>query len=396
MSAPDLSARTGGSPRAIRLAVVAAAVLVVAGGAAFYYAVQTARPRAVADVFQVTIAAHGCEPNAISIPAGRRTFEIHNASDRPVEWEILDGVMVVAEQEDIPPGFKATLTADLSPGDLHMTCGLLSNPHGALTVTPSEGPAVAASAPTMRAFLGPLAEYQFYLGMQAMNLSDGAGALADAIKSGDIDAARTAFETARTPYKRLETVAYRFSDLVNRMNPSADYLGGREADPAFTGFQRLAYGLYDKNSLDGLQPFADQLTADAEALKGRLHDAKLQPTDLVGGAARLAGQLASGRIASGEDKYSKADLDDIDADLDSIGKVVDLVTPVVEKSAPDAAKTVRSALAGAQQALAPLTDGDHFKSYDGVDAATRASLAKAFATLADALGKLEPAVQVQG
>jgi iron uptake system component EfeO len=271
----------------------------------------------------------------------------------------------------------------------------LSNPHGSLTVTPSEGPAVAASAPTMRAFLGPLAEYQFYLGMQAMNLSDGAQTLADAIKSGDIDAARSAYETAREPYKRLETVAYRFSDLVNRMNPSADYLAGREADPAFTGFQRLAYGLYAKNSLDGLQPYADQLSEDAEALKTRLHDATLQPTVLVGGAERLAAQLATGRIASGEDAYSKTDLDDVAANLDSIAKVVDLVTPVVEKSAPDAAKDVRAALAGAQQALGALKDGDHFKSYDGVDASTRASLARAFATLADALGKLEPAVEVR-
>ena len=79
--------------------------------------------------------AEACEPNELTVPAGRRSFEIHNRSDRPVEWEILDGVMVVAERENIAPGLKSTLEARLRPGDYDITCGLLSNPRGGLHVT---------------------------------------------------------------------------------------------------------------------------------------------------------------------------------------------------------------------------------------------------------------------
>ena len=73
----------------------------------------------------MTIAGKVCEPNALIVPAGRATFRIVNQSDRAVEWEILDGVMVVAERENIAPGISQTLTAKLVPGTYEITCGLL-------------------------------------------------------------------------------------------------------------------------------------------------------------------------------------------------------------------------------------------------------------------------------
>ncbi len=75
-------------------------------------------------------------PTPLTVPAGKTTFKIKNQQSRgPLEWEILDGVMVVEERENIIPGFVQTLTATLKPGQYQMTCGLLSNPKGMLTVT---------------------------------------------------------------------------------------------------------------------------------------------------------------------------------------------------------------------------------------------------------------------
>ena len=396
MSAPELSAKSGGPPRYIGVAVASAVALTVAGAAAFYFASQKARPPAAADAFRVTITAHACEPNNLVVPAGLRMFEILNKSERTVEWEILNGVFVVAERENIAPGIRQTVSADLAPGEYQMTCGLLNNPRGALHATPSQESATAsASAPTMRAFLGALAEYQFYVGLQGNKLVDQTQALAEAIKSGDLDAARTAWIAARAPYKRLETVAYRFSDLVNRINPLPDYLDKRENDPAFTGFHRLAYGLFARDSVEGLTPIADQLAADASDLKARLREAKLTPADLAGGAQRLAEQLGSSRIAAGEDTYSKTDLDDIAANFDSIGRIIGLLTPVIQKSAPEAAAQADKAFAEAQSALERLKKDDAYPTFESIDASTRATLAKAVAALADAIGKVEPAVEVR-
>ena len=85
--------------RAMQLAVAGAAILAIAGGAAFWYATEQSRqagPDRAADQV-VTVTVGRCDPQTITLPGGRRSFEIVNASDRPIEWEILDGVMVVAE-----------------------------------------------------------------------------------------------------------------------------------------------------------------------------------------------------------------------------------------------------------------------------------------------------------
>ncbi|HEY0276237.1 MAG TPA: cupredoxin domain-containing protein, partial [Paenirhodobacter sp.] len=140
------------SNRHLYWAVAAAACLAIAGGAAFYYATlkNAAASRGQKADRVVTITANACEPMQISVPGGRRSFEIVNASDRPIEWEILDGVMVLAERENIAPGFRAGLTVQLQPGTYDMACGLLSNPRGTLTVIPSDEATQAASEVTLR------------------------------------------------------------------------------------------------------------------------------------------------------------------------------------------------------------------------------------------------------
>lgn len=83
-----------------------------------------------ADIQQVKITVNDkqCEPMALTVPAGKTQFIVHNVSQKGLEWEILKGVMVVEERENIAPGFTQKMTANLEPGEYDMTCGLLSNP----------------------------------------------------------------------------------------------------------------------------------------------------------------------------------------------------------------------------------------------------------------------------
>lgn len=96
--------------------------------------------RADNDPVDVVITDKGCEPIALTVAAGKTMFKIKNTSKRAIEWEILQGYMVVEERENIIPGFVQNLTATLEPGDYGMTCGLLSNPKGSLKVTASTTP----------------------------------------------------------------------------------------------------------------------------------------------------------------------------------------------------------------------------------------------------------------
>ena len=156
MSAPDAGKGkpTAPSARLMYLGVAGAAGLVLVAGAAFYFATLKTHGEMSSGAVQVAITSKACEPNAISVLAGERTFEIANKSDRPVEWEILDGVMVVAERENIAPSFKQTLKVRLAPGDYEVTCGLLSNPRGTLRVGHSEEANATPARATMRNFQG--------------------------------------------------------------------------------------------------------------------------------------------------------------------------------------------------------------------------------------------------
>lgn len=152
-------------------------------------AVSGAAPASAADAapVPVTVTAKGCEPQALTVPAGRVTFLITNRSPRALEWEILKGVMIVDERENIAPGFKQRLKTTLEPGEYEVTCGLLSNPRGRLTVVNAAGGTTAAATrPGAAELIGLSAEYRVWT-LQA--LSD----LATAVAGQDRAASRDAF-----------------------------------------------------------------------------------------------------------------------------------------------------------------------------------------------------------
>jgi iron uptake system EfeUOB component EfeO/EfeM len=375
--------------RLMPLAAGGAALLALASAGLFYYATANKSAGTNGDAVKVVIGASACQPNALTVPAGRRTFEIHNASARPVEWEILDGIMVVEERENILPGFQQTMTANLKPGAYEITCGLLSNPRGTLTVTATaESDASAKAGPDLKAFIGPLSEYKVFLALQGSSLVTAVQALSDAIKVGNLEAARAAYEPARLPYRQVEAVVGRWSDLQNTIDPVADYLDKREADPAFTGFHRIEYGLFAENSTTGIAPVADRLVADVTELKARLRSVKLVPADLTDGVGRLARRLADGKIETGESSYAHADLQDFEASLAGIAKAAGLIRPLIPISAAALGAELDQKLAAARDALAALKVGDAYPAYDQIDAAGRKALAEAFRGVADTLDKV--------
>ena len=117
-----------------------------------------------ADVPQVKVTVNDkqCEPMQLTVPAGKMQFVVHNTSQKNVEWEILKGVMVVEERENIAPGFTQKMTATLEAGEYDMTCGLLSNPKGKLTVTAATNGATDGK-PNALDLAGPIAEYKVYV-----------------------------------------------------------------------------------------------------------------------------------------------------------------------------------------------------------------------------------------
>ena len=387
-------------PRALQLAVAGSVVIMIAAGGLFYYASQTAMKKRAANNSAetvVTIHAHACEPNALTVPAGKNAFRIVNRSERAVEWEILDGVLVIEERENIAPGLSQVINANLQPGDYAITCGLLSNPRGTLHVTPTaESEANAKARPSMVAFIGPLSEYRVYLSLQGSALIKAVTALQQAIEAGDLSAAQAAYVPARAAYQRIAPAAQRLAELDNAINARADYYEKREQDAAFSGFHRIEYGLFDQHSVEGMNPIAQRLQTDVTSLKQQLLAQNMAPEQLAAIVVRNMRSLAEIRSNGEEERYSHSDLNGFAANLEGTRKVIDLLRPLLSKSSGPLLEKINAASAGLDTELNGLKTDSGYRPYDQVDAVQRKLIADKAKTLADALDGIDAALGLSG
>ncbi|TPM35636.1 iron uptake system protein EfeO [Mesorhizobium sp. B2-3-4] len=383
MSAPS---HAPALPRAaVRAGLALSLALLLMAAAAFYYATLAAQRgrRDAGSATTVAITARGCEPTELTVTAGRNVFQIENRSERAVEWEILDGVMVVEERENIAPGFPQTLATRLEPGDYAVTCGLLSNPRGTLHVLPAAN-AGLAKKPDLAAFIGALAEYKVFLATKADAFVRAANALAGAVKAGDLAAARTLYTATGTAYAQIAPVSPLFSDLDAAIDARADAFGQREADPAFGGLHRLEYGLFSQDGTAGLAPVADKLVADAALLKARVHDLRIMPQSMASGSAAILQRLAAPGPGFGDSPYAHGDLSSFEAAVTGVRKVFDLLRPMAAKTAPD----IVAALDRDFTVLGDMIARRRAEASDALSDAAKAEFGKAATVLAADFSRL--------
>src|SRR5476651_1108579 len=342
-----------------------------------------------ADIPQVKITVNDkqCDPMALTVPAGKTQFVVHNASQKGLEWEILKGVMVVEERENVAPGFTQKMTATLEPGEYDMTCGLLSNPKGKLTVTAQDGQ--SAAKPDAMALVGPIAEYKVYVMQQVGELVTHTKAFTDAVKQGDLATARKLYAPTRVYYESIEPIAELFSDLDASIDSRVDdHEKGVKADD-FTGFHRIEYSLFAENTTQGLDALADGLNKDVKDLQARVAGLTFPPEKVVGGAAALLEEVAATKISGEEDRYSHTDLYDFQGNIDGAKKIVDLFRPQIEQQDKAFVAKVDKNFAAVDKILAKYKTKDGgFETYDKVKEADRKALVGPVNTLAEDLSTL--------
>ncbi|MCB6185191.1 iron uptake system protein EfeO [Leeia sp. TBRC 13508] len=337
---------------------------------------------------EIVINDTGCTPGDFSVSAGKNTFKIVNKSQRAVEWEILKGVLVVEERENIAPGFTSKLTADLVAGDYEITCGLLSNPKGKLTVS---GQSSGVSNEKQAAILkleGPVKEYKAYAVAEVAALVSDVEKFAATIKAGKLKEAQALFAPSRIHYERIEPIAELFSDLDGSMDARVDDFKGKEQDPEFTGFHRIEYVLFHEKTTDGLAPFADKLVEDAKALQTRMNELAFPPNKVVGGAAALIEEVANGKISGEEDRYSGTDLSDFNANVEGSKKIVDILRPMLESADAALLKKVDENFKLIDSLLGKYKEGNGYAHYSKLTEQDRNALKAPITTLAEELSKL--------
>ncbi len=320
-----------------------------------------------------TVTDAACQPNELRVLAGRNRFVITNASMRPLEWEILDGVMVVDERENIAPGFVQTLTATLKPGEYVMTCGLLTNPRGTLVV--EADPNAAKVAPTPLAFVSAQAEYKVYVHERTGAMQQEVAAFADALRAGDVAQARALYAPSRQAWQALAPVASLLSGPYDRLEGNASLYAGGASDPAFVGWHRIAALLFDGDGATAAQlaPLADALQADARMFAEGINAAKIGPERILSGAAATAARIA-GHPPDGRERQDAA------ANVAGLRRIATLFSKALAEHAPERGAEIARELDALEAGLAASPP-----DRDAVQAAAK-RLSEAFAAAAEQLG----------
>ena len=201
-----------------------------------------------------------------------------------------------------------------------------------------------------QAVLDAVAEYRSYVLEQVDDLREAVRPFTDAVRAGDLEAAKAAYAPSRAPWERIEPVAGLVEDIDTAVDARVDDFAGSD-DPEFTGWHRLEQLLFEQGTTSGAAPFADQLDEDLARLADELPDRDFPPATVAAGPGELIQEVSEGKITGEEDRYSGTDLWDFDANVDGSERVIDILRPVLEERDPDLLSDIDDGFAAIQDRL---------------------------------------------
>jgi iron uptake system component EfeO len=249
--------------------------------------------------------------------------------------------------------------------------------------------AIAAPTVAPTELVAPISDYKIWVADEVVAFRDRTRAFTDAVRAGDLATARALYAPARSHYERIEPIAELFSDLDKAIDARADDFAKKEADPGFGGFHRLEYGLFAKNSTEGLKPVADRLDADVAELEKRISGLTVPANKVVGGAAVLIEEVAKTKISGEEDRYSRTDLWDFAANLEGAKKIHELLRPLTTRANPRLVGRIDANFARVDAVLSRYAvAGGGWEPYEKLSRKDRVGLRGPITALAEDLAKL--------
>ncbi|MFJ3792306.1 iron uptake system protein EfeO [Kitasatospora sp. NPDC090091] len=351
--------------------------------------------KASSDAVKVNATDTACEVSKTSFPAGHVVLDITNKGSKTTEvYVYAAGDKIVTERENIGPGTKATINAEIKAGSYEIACkpGMVGDGiRQKITVT---GDASAAAAPADPRLTAAVDAYRKYAQEQADLTVPAVEAFAAAIKAGDVEKAKSLYAPSRTGWERTEPVAESFGDIDPKTDTRED---GLEAGQEWTGWHKLEKSLFaDAKIGDDEKKLADQLVTDLKDWQKKIPEAEITATSMANGAKELLDEVATGKITGEEDRYSHTDLADFAANVEGAKKAYELLKPVASEKDAELAKTLDSEFAATEALLAKYKQADGtYTSYDKVADAERKTFSDAVNALGEPLSKLAAAVVVK-
>lgn len=339
------------------LALLAAAPLALAGCTSTAATAGSDGPGPIT----VTASDTTCAVSASTAAAGTLTFTISNTGTDTTEFYLYAaGERVMGEVENIAPGIDRRLIVEVPDSGTYTTAckpGMVGDGIRAdFTITGDAQRQVDTDTRLAEATAG----YARYVHSQTDALVQKTTEFTDAVKAGDVAAAKALYPVARTYWERIEPVAESFGDLDPLTDGREDTL---EPGQAFTGWHRLEKDLWT----DGLQPdsaaVADDLLTNVTEVVARSTTVELTPVQLAHGAKGLMDEVATGKITGEEDRYSHTDLWDFRANVDGSQAAIAALQPVLAERDPALQAEITSRFADVDAALEVHRAGDGLVLY---------------------------------
>ncbi|MEU3994466.1 iron uptake system protein EfeO [Streptomyces fungicidicus] len=346
-------------------------------------------------VIGVTATDDTCEVSTKEFPAGHVELAIENKGSKVTEVYLLfPDDRVVTERENIGPGTRQRVTAEVKAGDYRIACKPGMRGKGIRQDVKATGGKAVKRDPRLDE---AVAAYRAYVQAQADETLPKAEAFAKAVQDGDVEAARKAYAPSRIGWERTEPVAESFGDIDPKVDVREDGLeDGQDPATDWTGWHRLEKALWQDGKIgDREKELAGRLITDLTDWQKRVGTADITPTSMANGAKELLDEVATGKVTGEEERYSHTDLVDFKANVEGAEKSYALLKPVARENDPALTRNLDKQFAALDALLdkyRPDTTSYEFTPYDKVGKADRKELSDAVNALAEPLSRLAAAV----
>lgn len=340
---------------------------------------------------KVTAKDDSCAVSKKKLPAGHIALAVENKGSKVTEVYVLfPDDRIVAERENIGPGTKGTITAEVKAGSYDVVCKPGMKGAGFRQKIEVTGGTAAKRSPEMDK---AVAGYRTYVQEQADETLPKVKVFTDAVAAGDIEAAKKAYADSRIGWERTEPVAESFGDIDPKVDVRED---GLEDGQKWTGWHRLEKALWQDKKLGAEEKaLAPVLYKDLVDWQKRVGKAEITPTSMANGAKELLDEVATGKVTGEEERYSHTDLIDFKANVEGAQKSYDLLKPIASKNDAALTATLDKQFAALNTLLDKYREDKssyEFTSYEKVGKADRKELSDAVNALAEPLSQLAAAV----
>lgn len=256
--------------------------------------------------------------------------------------------------------------------------------------TDSSQPASSQAPVNQKALDKATADYKTFVQEQIDQLLTDTEKFRDTLKEGKLDEAKKMYPLIRMTYERSEPIAESFGESDVKIDfRRVDYIDENKTEEGWSGFHRIEKIMWEDNTTEGTEKYADQLVDDIKELKAKITTVEVSPDIMLTGAVDLLNEVATSKITGEEEVYSHTDLYDFRANIEGAEKIFELFKPLISEKDPNLVKTLEAEFKNVNSLLDKhMTDSEHYKLYTELSKDDTKELAEAVTKLGEPLSQM--------